>query len=391
MDWWNLETLWFGLIATLFIGYFVLEGFDFGVGILSRFLADDDTDRRVMINTIGPVWDGNEVWVLTAGGAMFAAFPLWYATVFSSFYLPLFLILVALIVRGVAFEFRGKRPEERWKRRWDAAIFWGSLVPAILWGVAFANFVRGIPIAARGEYAGNFFDLVGPYALFGGVATLAMFTLHGAIYLALKTEGGVEEKAHDLAVKLGFVVALGVIAFLGWTYWNAISTDVGTGVVPGIVPVAAMGAAVAAPLLVRERLHGWAFVATTSMIALVTLTLFLNLYPRLLVSSIDPGFNITIDNAKASDLTLTIMSFAVLLFLPLVLAYQAWSLWVFRHRVSRESVEAPTDTPMQVLERRLARANAGGGDRRRGGADAGEDGEADEDGEDGEDGAGKGG
>jgi cytochrome bd ubiquinol oxidase subunit II len=384
MDWWNLETLWFGLIATLFIGYFVLEGFDFGVGILSRFLARTDTDRRVVINTIGPVWDGNEVWVITAGGAMFAAFPLWYATVFSSFYVPLFLILVALIVRGVAFEFRGKRPEERWKRRWDAAIFWGSLVPAILWGVAFANFVRGIPIAARGEYAGNLFDLVGPYALFGGVATLAMFTLHGAVYLALKTEGGVEERAHDLATWLGFVVALGVIVFLGWTYFNAINSDVGTGVVPGIVPVSAMGAAIAAPLLVRERLHGWAFVATTAMIALVTLTLFLNLYPRLLVSSIDPGFNITIDNAKASDLTLTIMSFAALLFLPLVLAYQAWSFWVFRHRISPDSVEAATDTPMQVLERRLARAGATKGndrarDRRPDRGSGGED-DADDDG-----------
>jgi cytochrome bd ubiquinol oxidase subunit II len=384
MDWWNLETLWFGLIATLFIGYFVLEGFDFGVGILSRFLARTDTDRRVVINTIGPVWDGNEVWVITAGGAMFAAFPLWYATVFSSFYVPLFLILVALIVRGVAFEFRGKRPEERWKRRWDAAIFWGSLVPAILWGVAFANFVRGIPIAARGEYAGNLFDLVGPYALFGGAATLAMFTLHGAVYLALKTEGGVEERAHDLATWLGFVVALGVIVFLGWTYFNAINSDVGTGVVPGIVPVTAMGAAIAAPLLVRERLHGWAFVATTAMIALVTLTLFLNLYPRLLVSSIDPGFNITIDNAKASDLTLTIMSFAALLFLPLVLAYQAWSFWVFRHRISPDSVEAATDTPMQVLERRLARAGATKGndrarDRRPDRGSGGED-DADDDG-----------
>jgi cytochrome bd ubiquinol oxidase subunit II len=359
MDWWNLETLWFGLIAVLFIGYFVLEGFDFGVGILSRVLATDDTDRRVIINTIGPVWDGNEVWLLTAGGAMFAAFPLWYATVFSSFYLPLFLILVALIVRGVAFEFRGKRSEKRWKRRWDAAIFYGSLVPAVLWGVAFANFVRGIPIEARGQYAGTLVDLVGPYALFGGVATFAMFTLHGAIYLALKTEGGIEERAHDLAVKLGALVALGVVTFLVWTYFNAINSGVGTGVVPGVVPVAAMGAAIAAPILVRERLHGWAFVATTAMIALVTLTLFLNLYPRLLVSSIDPGFNITIQNAKASDLTLTIMSFAVLIFLPIVLAYQAWSFWVFRARIGPDSVEAATDTPMQVLERRLARAGGG--------------------------------
>jgi cytochrome bd ubiquinol oxidase subunit II len=364
MDWWNLETLWFALITTLFIGYFVLEGFDFGVGILSKWLAHDDTDRRVMINTIGPVWDGNEVWIITAGGAMFAAFPLWYATVFSSFYLPLFLILLALIVRGVSFEFRGKRDDERWKWRWDQAIFWGSLVPAVLWGVALANFVRGIPIEADGAYAGTFFDLVGPYALFGGLASLAMFTLHGAIYLTLKTDGDLEERAHALAMRIGFVVAGGVVIFLGWTYLNALNLG-DTGVVPGIIPVSAMGAAIAAPILVRERLHGWAFGATTAMIGLVTLTLFLNLYPRLLVSSIDPGFNITIENAKASDLTLTIMAIAAVVFLPIVLAYQGWTFWVFRHRISRDHIEGPSDTPMQVLERRLAHQQAKGGRRRR--------------------------
>ncbi len=357
MDWWNLETLWFALIAVLFIGYFVLEGFDFGVGILSRWLAEDDTDRRVIINTIGPIWDANEVWVITAGGAMFAAFPLWYATVFSSFYLPLFLILIALIVRGVAFEFRGKRDEGWWKQRWDHAIFFGSLVPAILWGVAFANFVRGIPIEADGAYVGTLFDLLSPYALLGGITSLAMFTLHGAVYLALKTDRAVAQQAHTLAVRLGFVVAVVVVAFLLWTYLNAVALG-DTGIVPGVVPVAAMGAAIAAPILAHERLHGWAFAATTAMIALVVLTLFLNLYPRLLVSSIDPAFDITISNAKASDLTLTIMSFATLVFLPIVLAYQGWSLWVFRHRVTREQIEAPSDTPLQVLERRRARAEA---------------------------------
>jgi cytochrome bd ubiquinol oxidase subunit II len=359
MDWFNLETLWFALIAVLFIGYFVLEGFDFGVGILSKVLAQDDTDRRVMINTIGPVWDGNEVWVLTAGGAMFAAFPLWYATVFSSFYLPLFLILIALIVRGVAFEFRGKRTDERWRWWWDQAIFYGSLLPAILWGVAFANFVQGIPIEENGLFVGNLFDLLSPYALLGGVASLLMFTLHGAMYLALKTEegGDIQERAQTLAQWLSAVVAVGVIAFLGWTYLNALALG-DTGVVPGIIPVAAMGAAVAAPLLIRERLHGWAFAATTSMIALVVLTLFLNLYPRLLVSSIDVAFDITIDNAKASDLTLTIMSWAALVFVPIVVAYQSWSYWVFRHRISRESVSAPSETPLQVVDRRLAQARA---------------------------------
>jgi cytochrome bd ubiquinol oxidase subunit II len=364
VDWVNLETLWFGLIAVLFIGYFVLEGFDFGVGILSRWLAEDDTDRRVMINTIGPVWDGNEVWIITAGGAMFAAFPLWYATVFSSFYLPLLLILLALIVRGVAFEFRGKRAERRWRWWWDQAIFYGSLVPALLWGVAFANFVRGIPIEEDGLFVGSLLDLLSPYALLGGVASLVLFTLHGAMYLALKTEdgGAVGERAHALALKLGWVVAVGVIGFLAWTYANAVGLG-NTGVVPGIVPVSAMGAAVAAPILVRERLHGWAFGATTTTIGLVTLTLFLNLYPRLLVSSIDPAFDITVANAAASQLTLTIMSWAALVFVPIVLLYQSWSYWVFRQRVTRDDIEGPTETPLDVLERRMARSRArSGGD-----------------------------
>ncbi|MFP4635858.1 MAG: cytochrome d ubiquinol oxidase subunit II [Nitriliruptoraceae bacterium] len=366
MEWFNLETLWFALIAVLFIGYFVLEGFDFGVGILTRFLSRDDTDRRVVINTIGPVWDGNEVWLITAGGAMFAAFPRWYATVFSAFYLPLLLILLGLIVRGVSFEFRGKRDDARWKWWWDQAIFWGSFLPALLWGVAFANFVRGIPIGEDLTFQGTLLDLLHPYALFGGLATLLLFTLHGAMYLALKTEHGgwVQQQAHRLAVRLGAIVAVGVIGFLGWTYFNAVAIG-DTGVVPGIIPVSAMIAAVAAPLLIRERLHGWAFVATTATIMLVTLTLFLNLYPRLLVSSLDPAFDLTLENSSASTLTLTIMSWAALVFVPIVIAYQSWSYWVFRHRVSRESVEAPTDTPLQVLERRRAVA-----ERRPPGSDA---------------------
>ncbi len=360
MDWMNLETLWFALIAVLFIGYFVLEGFDFGVGILTKVIAHDNTDRRVLINTIGPVWDGNEVWVLTAGGAMFAAFPLWYATVFSSFYLPLFLILIGLIVRGVAFEFRGKRSDDRWRWWWDQAIFYGSFLPALLWGVAFANIVRGIPIEADGLFVGSLLDLLHPYALLGGAGTLLMFTLHGAVYLALKTEDGgeIQQRAEKLGTWLSVVTALGVIGFLVWTYFNAVAAG-DMGVVPGIVPVAAMGAAIAVPILLREKLHGWAFIATTSMIALTVLTLFLNLYPRLLVSSIDPAFDITIETAKASDLTLTIMSWAAIVFVPIVIAYQSWSYWVFRHRVSRDSVEAPSDTPLQVIDRRLAQAKAG--------------------------------
>ncbi len=186
---WHLQTLWFGLIAVLWIGYFILEGFDFGVGTLLPFLSRDDTDRRVIINTIGPVWDGNEVWLLVAGGATFAAFPGWYATLFSGFYLALFLILVALIVRGVAFEYRGKHDAPRWRAWWDRAIFLGSALPALLWGVGFANIVQGVPINRAGEYTGNFFTLLNPYALFGGLTSLALFTLHGAVFLSIRDQG----------------------------------------------------------------------------------------------------------------------------------------------------------------------------------------------------------
>src|SRR5579859_3892025 len=185
----NLATFWFILIAILWSGYFVLEGFDFGVGILTPFLGRDDGERRTMINTIGPVWDGNEVWLLTAGGATFAAFPAWYAAMFSAFYLPLLLILVALICRGVAFEYRGKRDSASWRRNWDLAIFFGSLLPALLWGVAFGNIVRGIKLDGAHHYVGNFFDFLNPYALLGGLTTLALFLLHGAIFLILKTSG----------------------------------------------------------------------------------------------------------------------------------------------------------------------------------------------------------
>src|SRR5262245_38830842 len=192
-------SVWFILIAVLWIGYSCLEGFDFGVGMLMPVLAKDDTERRVLINTIGPVWDGNEVWLLVAGGAMFAAFPEWYASLFSGFYLPLLLILVALIVRGVAFEFRGKIDSARWRRNWDRAIVAGSLVPALLWGVAFGNIVHGVPLDANHELTGSLLTLLNPYALLGGLATLLLFALHGAVFLSLKTTGGVRERAASLA------------------------------------------------------------------------------------------------------------------------------------------------------------------------------------------------
>ncbi|PLW73900.1 cytochrome d ubiquinol oxidase subunit II, partial [Streptomyces sp. DJ] len=239
----ELHDLWFVLIAVLWTGYFFLEGFDFGIGILTRALARDEKERRVLINTIGPVWDGNEVWLLTAGGATFAAFPEWYATLFSGFYLPLLLILVCLIVRGVAFEYRAKRDGERWKRNWETAIFWTSLLPAFLWGVAFANIVRGVPIDADKEFTGGVLDLLNPYALLGGVVTLTLFTFHGALFAALKTLGDIRERARRAAGVLGLVTAAVAVLFLGWTQ---VLTGSGTSAVAVAVAVAALLGALAA-------------------------------------------------------------------------------------------------------------------------------------------------
>ena len=212
----ELTTVWFALIAVLWIGYFALEGFDFGVGMLLPVLARNDTERRVMINTIGPVWDGNEVWVLVAGGATFAAFPEWYATLFSGFYLPLLLILLALIVRGLAFEYRHKRSDAGWQAWWDRAIIVGSFVPAFLWGVAFANIVRGVPIDAAKTFTGNLFTLLNPFGLLGGVVTLLLFLTHGAMFLALKTDGEIRYRARSLAVRAGVAAAVASVVFLAW-------------------------------------------------------------------------------------------------------------------------------------------------------------------------------
>lgn len=340
MEFWNLETLWFVLIAVLWLGYFFLEGFDFGVGTLLPFLSRDEVDRRVMVNSIGPVWDANEVWLLVAGGATFAAFPEWYATLFSGFYLALLLILLALIARGVAFEYRGKRDSVRWRAWWDRAIFWGSALPALLWGVAWASILRGTPIDASGEYVGSFFDLLHPYALLGGLMTLSLFTLHGAVFLMLKTSGDITERARRAALRLWWPAAGTTLAFLSWSYYTAMTTGE-RGVVPDLVPITGLAAVLVVAWLVRERYDGWAFVATGLAILLTMATVFLNLYPRVMVSSIDPDFSLTIFNASSTTYTLTVMSWVALIMTPVVIGYQAWSYWVFRKRVSREQFLAP--------------------------------------------------
>jgi cytochrome d ubiquinol oxidase subunit II len=335
---WNLQTLWFGLIAVLWMGYFFLEGFDFGVGVLLPFLGHNDAERRQIINTIGPVWDGNEVWLIVAGGATFAAFPNWYATMFSGFYLALFLILLALILRAVAIEWRGRRESARWRTSWDGAILFGSAVPAVLWGVAFANFVNGVPIDRYGDFTGSLLDLLGPYALLGGIMTLSLFILHGALFLALKTDGQVAARARIASSRAWWAAVITVFLFLTWSYINAVTRH-DRGVVPDVVPLLALAAIIAVGWLRRLELDLSAFLVNGLAIVLVVATIFLNLYPRVLISTTNPAYSLTVFNSSSSHYTLVVMSVVALFFVPFVLAYQAWTYWVFRKRVSRADVE----------------------------------------------------
>ncbi len=335
----GLQEVWFILVAVLFTGYFVLEGFDFGVGMHLTILGRGkhaEERRSATMKTIGPVWDGNEVWLITAGGAMFAAFPDWYATLFSGFYLPLLLILLALIVRVCAIEWRGKVDDPAWRRRCDWGITFGSWVPAVLWGVAFANIVRGVPIDADKQYVGGFFNLLNPYALLGGATTAIVFALHGAVFLALKTDGKLREDAVALARRLSIPTLVVAGAFALWT-----QLAYGVGWTWIVLAVAAVSLALVVWLTALDR-EGWAFVFTTVAIAATVVLLFGSLFPNVMPSTLDPAWSLTIENASSGPYTLKIMTWAAAFLTPLVLIYQGWTYWVFRKRVSvtgeRESV-----------------------------------------------------
>lgn len=332
----DLNTLWFLLIAVLFTGFFFLEGFDYGVGILLPFVAKNDKERRVVINTIGPHWDGNEVWLLTAGGAIFAAFPNWYATLFSGFYLALFLILLALILRGVAFEFRSKDQNPTWRKTWDTAVFIGSFLPALLWGVAFGNIVRGVPIDAAMTYTGTFFTLLNPFALLGGLVTLSLFTLHGALFLSLKTDGVILERVQALLKRLWVPTVVLVVAFVGF---SLLETDlfVSFNLVQGIGLATAVVALLTAGWMIWQKRLGRAFIGTGLTLVGTVAFLFGGLFPRVMPSSLGSQFDLTIYNAASSPYTLKVMSIVALIFVPIVLVYQGWSYWVFRKRVTLES------------------------------------------------------
>lgn len=327
-----LNTLWFCFVAVLFAGFFFLEGFDYGVGILSPLLGRRDAERRAILQTIGPHWDGNEVWLITAGGALFAAFPRVYAALLSAFYLPVVLLLAALILRGVGLEYRSKIENSRWRLFWDWAIFFGSLLPAFLWGVVLGNWLRGFAIEADGYYYGGLWPLLNPYALFSGLVVAALFVFHGAVFLTRKASPDLAERAEEYARSIWTALALGigVFLYLSWRFTDIFSR-------PGLGAWALGAAMIIAFLLAGVFLHkrrgGMAFVCSALTILSLVAVLFIGLYPRLLVSTVSPAYNLTIENAASSPYTLRVMTIVTLILLPVVLAYQGWTYWVFRHRV----------------------------------------------------------
>jgi cytochrome d ubiquinol oxidase subunit II len=352
----ELSTLWFILIAILWIGYLVLEGFDFGVGMLLKYLPKDEQERRVALNTIGPHWDGNEVWLLTAGGATFAAFPEWYATMFSGMYIALFLILVMLILRISALEWRPKVSDLAWRNRWDTIHVISAWVPAVLWGVAFANLVQGMDIevverdgtvvppeavdgalgTASHQLTGGFFSLLTPYTLLGGVVTASLFLTSGAIFLALKTDGDLRRRAGDLAARLSVVSAAVTAVFALWGQFAHARSALA--LIPLVVAALCLVAVVATT---RQRKEGWSFLLNSVAIGAAVAWIFMALHPYVMPSRIDDAYSLSIVQASSTPYTLRVMTIVALTIVPVVIAYQAYTYWIFRRRLSTQQI--PTD------------------------------------------------
>ncbi len=332
----DLNILWFLLIAVLYAGFFFLEGFDFGVGMLLTSLTRKDVERRAIINTIGPHWDGNEVWLIVAGGATFAAFPHWYATMFSGFYMGFFLLLFALIVRGVAFEFRSKHDTPRWRYGWDRAISISSFFAAFLLGVVFTNLVRGVPIDADMQFTGTFWSLLNPISLLGGLTVVMLFCFHGANFLSLKLTEGLRSKAHGNA-KMYFtaalVFALGLFAALFFTR-SAFSDK---GWITLILPVLAVASLIASRAMMEQKREGWAFITSSLAVVVTVAALFFALFPNVMISTTDAANNLTIYSASSSPYTLKVLSIIAAVMVPVVLAYQVWTYYVFRKRIKADA------------------------------------------------------
>ena len=333
----DLNILWFILITVLFIGFFFLEGFDYGVGALVPILGKDDDERRVVLNTIGPFWDGNEVWLITAGGAMFAAFPHVYATMFSGWYLALFLILLALILRATGIEFRSQKPSLSWRKKWDAVIAISSILSAILWGVAVSNLVIGVPIDADMQYAGSFFTLLRPFCLVGGVMLALIFLYHGACYLMLKAgDQAVLERAQGVAEKLGIPM---IVVTVVWVVWAFFASTMFENVLAIVFVALAAVLMILSVLFTKKRASGKAFICIGLAIACCVAGVFAGMFPNIMISTLGPAYSLDIYNAASSPKTLSFMTKVALTLVPVVLAYQIWSFYVFRARVTKKKLK----------------------------------------------------
>lgn len=330
-----LSEVWFILIAVLFVGFLFLEGFDFGVGMAMRFVAKTPGERRVLINTIGPVWDGNEVWLITAGGAMFAAFPNWYATLFSGLYMPLVIMLLLLIGRGVAFEFRSKLDNPKWRDTWDWTIFISSLLNPLLWGVVFAALMAGLPIDSEMNIYASVFDYITPFTLIGGIAITLLCFLHGLFFITLKTTGDLQSRARETAKKIVYAVGIALVTFVIASYFYTDIFEVRGAILIPIFALIVLAVVLAGNFAKKSR-DGWAFTMTGLTIALTVTSVFVGLFPRVMVSSLNHAFDLTIHNAASGDYSLKVMTIVAVTLLPFVLGYQIWSYYVFRKRIKEE-------------------------------------------------------
>ncbi|PIC58547.1 cytochrome d ubiquinol oxidase subunit II [Sporosarcina sp. P12(2017)] len=328
-----LSDIWFILIAVLFIGFIFLEGFDFGVGMSTKFLARNDLEKRVVMNTIGPVWDANEVWLITAGGAMFAAFPHWYATAFSGFYLPFVVLLLAFIIRGVAFEFRNKVDSKAWVKTWDWAVFIGSILPPFLFGVFFTSLIRGLPIDGDMNMYASFTDFINVYTVIGGVTFVLLSYLHGLLFIGLKTVDELRERANAAARKVYALTGVFLVLFIIFTY---LDTDAFTDHGAILIPMYSLAVVLYGLLFffLKTKREGLSFTMTGLVLIIVMASFFIALFPNVMISSMDPAFNMSIADAASGDYSLKIMTIVAFTMVPIVLAYTIWSYYVFRKRLT---------------------------------------------------------
>jgi cytochrome bd ubiquinol oxidase subunit II len=335
-----LNNVWYVIIAVFWVGFFILEGFDFGVGMLHSFVGKSDAERRIAVNTIGPVWDGNEVWLVVAAAATFAAFPSWYATMFSTLYLVMVIILLALIVRGVSFEFNRKIDDPRWRSTWRWSLTIGSAVVPFLLGTALGDLLHGLPIDSSHNYTGNFLGLLVPFGLYTGLTVTVLCLFVGAAYLALKTEGALHDRVARLSGRLGWLAA--VLSF-GWLTW--LHVGISSGFVPKPIEALALVAVFGGALLAEAGAEGWAFAAAATAIGSVVASIFFELFPRVMVSSTNSAYNLTVANSSSNSYSLKVMTVVAAIFFPIVLLYQGWSLYTFRKRIGGGPLSGATAAP----------------------------------------------